>query len=94
MHAAYELAPVIADIISAHCPRTTARERFLRACLSERWDEAKSMVEGMVAEPWHLNGHQETRLRQFLELMASDRWMSACSAAPSDRHWSFGGCRA
>jgi hypothetical protein len=27
------------------------------------------MVEGMLAEPWHLQGYQETRLREFLELM-------------------------
>jgi hypothetical protein len=71
VRAVFKLAPVIADIISAHCPGTSARERFMRACLSEHWGEAKSMVEGMVAEPWHLKGHQETRLRQFLELMTA-----------------------
>jgi hypothetical protein len=27
------------------------------------------MVEGMLAEPWHLRGYQETRLREFLELL-------------------------
>jgi hypothetical protein len=27
------------------------------------------MVEGMLAEPWHLKGHQESRLREFLELV-------------------------
>jgi len=31
MQTVYELAPVIADVISAHCPGTTARERFVRA---------------------------------------------------------------
>ena len=55
MNTVFELAPVIADIIAAHCPGTSAREWFLRACLSEHWEEAKSMVEGMLAEPWLLN---------------------------------------
>jgi hypothetical protein len=27
------------------------------------------MVEGMLAEPWHLVGYQEDRLREFLELL-------------------------
>jgi hypothetical protein len=27
------------------------------------------MIEGMLAEPWHLVGYQETRLREFLELV-------------------------
>jgi len=27
------------------------------------------MVEGMLAEPWHLIGYQENRLREFLELL-------------------------
>jgi hypothetical protein len=27
------------------------------------------MVEGMLAEPWHLIGHQERRLREFLDLL-------------------------
>jgi hypothetical protein len=69
VHAVYELGPVIADIIFAHCPGTSARERFLRACLTEDWNEARSMVEGMLAEPWHLKGYQETRLREFLDLI-------------------------
>jgi hypothetical protein len=29
------------------------------------------MVEGMLAEPWLLRGHQEARLREFLELLPS-----------------------
>jgi hypothetical protein len=69
----FELAPVIADIIAAHCPGTSAREWFLRACLSEHWEEARSMVEGMLAEPWLLKGYQEARLRDFLELMPSSQ---------------------
>ena len=69
MQGVYELAPVIADVISAHCPGTTARERFVRACLGSHWDEAEGMVEGMLSEPWHLKGYQEIRLRQFLDLM-------------------------
>jgi hypothetical protein len=27
------------------------------------------MVEGMLAEPWHLKGYQEPRLRECLELL-------------------------
>jgi hypothetical protein len=69
MQMAYELAPVIADVISAHCPGTGAREEFLRACVYGEWDEAKSLVEGMLAEPWHLRGYQETRLREFLQVV-------------------------
>ena len=73
MHVVYELAPVIAHIISAHCPGTTAREEFLRACVGGHWNEASEMVQGMLAEPWHLKGHQEARLREFLELMQMGR---------------------
>ena len=51
MQAAYELAPVIADVISAHCPGATARKHFVRACLGGHWYEAKSMIEGMLARP-------------------------------------------
>jgi hypothetical protein len=69
MQAIYELAPVIADIIAAHCPGTSARQRFLRACLSGEWDEADSMIEGMLAEPRRLRGYQERRLREFRELL-------------------------
>jgi hypothetical protein len=65
----YELVPVIGDIISSHCPGTTARDRFLRACLGMDWDEVKAMIDGMLAEPWHLRGHQEKRLREFLDLI-------------------------
>jgi hypothetical protein len=69
MRAAYDLAPVIADVISAHCPGTSARQIFIRACFLGEWEEAKSMVEGMLAEPWVLRGYQEARLREFLELL-------------------------
>jgi hypothetical protein len=69
MRALFELAPVIADIISAHCPGTSARSEFVSACIREDWHEAKSLVEGMLAEPWVLRGHQETRLREFLDLL-------------------------
>jgi len=47
----YELALVIAEVIYAHCPGTSARERFLQACISADWDEARSMIDGMLAEP-------------------------------------------
>jgi hypothetical protein len=72
MQGIYEFAPVIADVISAHCAGTTARERFVRACLGGHWDEAEDMVEGMLSEPWHLRGYQEIRLRQFLDLMPNN----------------------
>lgn len=73
MQVVFELAPVIATIISAHCPGTRAREDFVRACVHGDWEEAACMIEGMLAEPWHLRGHQETRLREFLELLALNR---------------------
>jgi hypothetical protein len=77
----YELAPLIATIISAHCPGTRAREDFVRACVHADWSEAACMIEGMLAEPWHLRGHQEARLREFLELLQLHRGLiaSACS---------------
>ena len=69
MQPVYELAPVIGAIISAHCPNTGAEQAFMRACVREQWDEATAMVEGMLAEPWHLKGYQEGRLREFLDLV-------------------------
>jgi hypothetical protein len=60
---------VIAEIIAAHCAGTCAREEFVQACLRAQWAEAQAMVEGMLAEPWHLVGYQESRLREFLELL-------------------------
>jgi hypothetical protein len=81
LRAVYELAPVIADIISSHCPATSARERFLRACISTDWDEATSMIDGMLAEPWHLRGYQEKRLREFLDLMLAARGVQHAPAS-------------
>lgn len=69
MHAIFKLAPVIADVMSAHCPGTDVRDRFLRGCLSGEWSEIRDMVEGMLAEPWLLRGYQEIRLREFLDLL-------------------------
>ena len=69
MQIVFELAPVIGTIISAHCPGTGASEEFVRSCVYGHWDEATAMVEGMLAEPWHLKGYQESRLREFLELV-------------------------
>jgi hypothetical protein len=69
----YELALVVADIISAHCPGTSARARFLQTCIGAEWDEAASMIEGMLAEPWLLRGYQERRLREFRELISRVR---------------------
>ena len=83
---AHQLALVIADIISAHCPGTSARERFLKACISTDWDEAASMVDGMLAEPWHLRGRQERRLHEFLELI------SDAPGATAKALWQTGDC--
>jgi hypothetical protein len=69
MQAVYELTPVIAAIISGHCPGTRAPDQFVSACVRGDWSEAKAMVEGMLAEPWHLIGYQENRLREFLDLL-------------------------
>ena len=69
MRSVFEFVPVIADVISAHCPHSAARRDFMRACISEDWQEAKGMVQGMLAEPWLLRGYQENRLREFLELL-------------------------
>jgi len=65
----FDLAPIIADVIAAHCPGTAARSRFMDDCLREDWPEARATIEGMLAEPWLLRGHQETRLREFLALL-------------------------
>jgi hypothetical protein len=64
-----KLAPVVAAIISSHYPGTRARDEFVSACVQGDWNEAKVMVEGMLAEPWHLIGYQENRLREYLELL-------------------------
>ena len=73
MQVVFELAPVIGAIISAHCRGIGAGEEFMRECFRGHWDEATAMVEGMLAEPWHLKGHQETRLREFLQLVQVDQ---------------------
>jgi len=86
MQVVLDFAPVIGTIISAHCPGTGAKEEFLRACcVHGHWDEARAMVEGMLAEPWHLRGYQEMRLRDFLELLpgGGDGSCDAVQAAPS-----------
>ena len=72
MYAVYQLAPVIADIIAAHCPGSRARAEFMRACLHGDWRVAGEMVQGMLAEPQWLRGYQENRLREFLELISRD----------------------
>ena len=69
MQALDKLVLVIAEIIAAHCAGTRAREEFVQACLRAQWAEAQAMVEGMLAEPWHLVGYQESRLREFLDLL-------------------------
>jgi hypothetical protein len=72
MQAAHAMAPVIAEIISGHCPGTRARKDFVSACFHGDWRQAKVMVEGMLAEPWHLVGYQEQRLREFLDVLQLD----------------------
>jgi hypothetical protein len=69
----FALLPVIADIIDAHCRGTKARETFVAACIRGHWNEAEAMVEGMLAEPWHLSGYQENRLHEFLQLLHARR---------------------
>ena len=69
MQVVYQMIPVIAEVISGHCPGTPARAEFVSACVRGDWTQVKSMVEGMLAEPWHLIGHQESRLREFLALL-------------------------
>jgi hypothetical protein len=81
VHAIYDAAPVIAEIISAHCPGTSARDEFLRACVSGDWNDARAMTEGMLAEPWLLIGHQEARLREFHELLQLIQGTSAYPAS-------------
>jgi hypothetical protein len=46
MQLVYDVVPVIAEIISAHCPGTGAREQFVRACIHGEWNEANEMVMG------------------------------------------------
>ena len=83
MQAAYDLAPVIADVISAHCRGTSARQTFIRACFLGDWVEARCMVEGMLAEPWVLRGNQEVRLREFLELLPVPSSVTAVDTRPA-----------
>jgi len=84
MQAIYALTPVVAEIISSHCPRSRARDDFVKACLFGEWGEVKAMVEGMLAEPWHLIGYQENRLRQFLALLQLE---GACAeSTDGNRH--------
>jgi hypothetical protein len=73
LRAIYELVPVIGDVIAAHCPGTSARADFVRSCLHGHWEEARGMVEGMLAEPSLLHGYQEIRLRDFIELLPLER---------------------
>ena len=61
----FNSALVIADVIASHCRATSVRQQFMMACVAADWNEVLSMIEGMLAEPWHLKGHQETRLRDF-----------------------------
>jgi hypothetical protein len=84
MQVVYELAPVIAEIISAHCPGTRARKEFVHACVYGEWNDAMAMIEGMLAEPWHLRGYQENRLREFLELLKLDRGVVQCHSSQAE----------
>jgi hypothetical protein len=90
----YATVLVMADIITAHCPHTAARSEFMRACLSADWHEATSMIEGMLAEPWHLKGRQEVRLREFhnqlTELLSEPdgfRKRTRTSGGPAPASW-------
>jgi hypothetical protein len=54
-----------------------AGEEFVRACVHGHWGDAEEMIEGMLAEPWHLKGYQEARLRDFQRLLQIDRNVSS-----------------
>jgi len=79
----YDMMLVIADVISAHCPGTTARERFFRASLTEDWEEVRCLIDGMLAEPWHLRGNQEQRLQEFLDLVPVGSSSRTAALSPS-----------
>ena len=81
----YDMMLVIADVISAHCPGTTARERFIRASLTDDWVEVRCLIEGMLAEPWHLRGNQEQRLQEFLDLVPVGSSPQTTALSPSNR---------
>ena len=44
MQVVYEMTPVIADIISGHCPGMHARQEFMNACVRSDWAEARVLV--------------------------------------------------
>ena len=75
------MVPVIANIIGAHCASTRARDEFVQACLRAGWTEAQAMVQGMLAEPWHLIGHLESQLGEFLELLQIVQGQTGASVA-------------
>ena len=52
---------------------------------SGSWDEAKCMIEGMLAEPWHLRCYQDQRLREFLDLMLANAFRTAIKGRTSAR---------
>jgi hypothetical protein len=49
--------------------RADRAEPVSRGVLSRALGGGPSMIDGMLAEPWHLRGHQEARLREFLQLI-------------------------
>lgn len=81
----YDMMLVIADVISAHCPGTAARERFFRASLTDDWEEVRCLIEGMLAEPWHLRGNQEQRLQEFLDLVPVGSSSQTTALSPPHR---------
>jgi len=81
----YDMMLVIADVISAHCPGTTARERFFRASLTDDWEEVRCLIEGMLAEPWHLRANQEQRLQEFLDLVPIGSSSQITALSPPNR---------
>jgi hypothetical protein len=85
----YDLVPVIGEVIASHCHAET-RQQFVRHCLCGDWDDARAMIEGMLAEPWLLRGYQETRLREFRELIdltCSPRGMSGHAVDLGSSSW-------
>ena len=65
---------------------TTTRERFIRAFLTDDWVEVRCLIiEGMLAEPWHLRGNQEQRLQEFLDLVPVGPSPQTTALSPSNR---------
>jgi hypothetical protein len=54
-------------------PHIVREQRHAKSSYEPAWADIgmrqAKMVPGMLAEPWHLKGHQEARLQELSELM-------------------------